>query len=84
MPPVILKTAVNVKQNVLVWSDRTDDKIGRIRPKRFSKNEIVANLPPDIEPATYGLSVTSASRSTSGFLSVAHLPEPLKEQGAQP
>lgn len=64
-PPAIVKTAIDAKENVLIISGH---RFGETRPtvilsdqvldvKRFSDTEVVANLPPDIEAATYGVTV---------------------------
>lgn len=88
-PPVVLKTAVDFKARVLVISGR---HFGTATPtvklagdvldvRRFSENEIVANLPRNIQAATYGLTVTSGSRyrSTSNLFGVAYLPRSMDE-----
>ena len=72
-PPVVLKTVVDFKKNILVISGR---HFGTATPtvkladdvldvQHFSENEIVANLPRTIQVATYGLTVTSGSRHRS-------------------
>lgn len=82
LPPVVWKTAVDLQENVLVISGR---RFGTTMPtvrlanyvlrlQRFTENEIVASLPPDIQTATYSLTVTNSSRSTSDLFSVAYLP----------
>ena len=88
-PPVVLKTVVDFKKNILVISGRhfgtatptvklADDALD---VQRFSENEIVVNLPRTIQAATYGLTVTSGSRhrSTSNLFGVAYLPRSMDE-----
>lgn len=81
LPPVVWKTAVDFQEKVLVISGR---RFGTAMPtvrladyvlrlQRFNENEIVASLPPDIQAATYGLTVTNG-RATSDLFSVAYLP----------
>ena len=85
--PVVLKTAVDFKENVLVISGR---HFGTAAPtvrlaeevldvKHFSEKEIVVSLPPDTQAATYHLTVTSGGRyrSTSEPFSVAYAPRGL-------
>lgn len=65
LPPTIVKSAVNVNENILVISGRN---FGATPPtvllaeqaldvKNYSESEIVAHLPQQLAPATYGLLV---------------------------
>ena len=69
--PVIIKTLVNPKENVMVISGRN---FGSTAPivrladyildvRRFSEQEIVVSLPRDTQPATYTLTVTTGGRT---------------------
>lgn len=69
--PVIVKTAVDTSENVLIISGR---HFGVAEPtvmladrtldvKRFSEREVVASLPPDFGGATYGVTVTTGGRN---------------------
>jgi hypothetical protein len=70
-PPKIMKVAVDNEQNGLIITGRNfgdtsptvrlADKV--LDVKRSSENEIIASLPLGIEPATYGLTVTTAGRN---------------------
>lgn len=79
LPPAIIKTAIDVKANVLIISGR---RFGEARPtvtlsdqelevKRFSDREVVAGLPPDLKAATYGVTViaTGRNRASSNLFS---------------
>jgi hypothetical protein len=70
-PPAIIKTAIDVKENVLIIIGH---RFGETRPtvtlsdqildvKRFSDHEVVASLPPDLEAATYGVTVIANGRN---------------------
>ena len=83
-PPMIMKTMVDEKENVLIISGRN---FGATSPsvsladqtldvKRFSDNEVVASLPQDFASATYGVTVTTGGRNrVSSNLFSATLPE---------
>lgn len=68
--PVIHKTTVDVKHNVIII---TGQKFGDLKPavrlanqalnvKRFSDREVVAALPENIAPGTYSVLVTSGEQ----------------------
>lgn len=69
-PPVIHKTTVDVKQNVIIItgqnfgmappSVRLANKV--LNVKQFSDHEVVAVLPGDIASGTYSVLVTSGSQ----------------------
>ena len=70
-PPMIMKTAVNAKENVLIITGRN---FGATLPtvtladqvldvQRFSEHEIVASLPQGLASATYGVTVTTSGRN---------------------
>ena len=78
-PPAIIKTAIDMKENVLIISGH---RFGEARPtvtlsdqelevKRFSDREVVAGLPPDLKAATYGVTViaTGRNRASSNLFS---------------
>lgn len=81
LPPVIVKAAVDVTENVLIISGRN---FGESRPtvllaedvlevKRFSSHEVVATLPRGLAHATYGITVITnhpRTRAASGPFSV--------------
>ena len=83
-PPMIMKTAVDEKENVLIISGRN---FGSTSPsvsladqtldvKRFSDDEVVASLPQDFASATYGVTVTTGGRNrVSSNLFSATLPD---------
>lgn len=65
LPPMIVKTVVDAKKNVLIITGRN---FGATLPtvmladqtldvKHFSENEVVASLPHDLTSATYGITV---------------------------
>ena len=68
-PPLIMKTAVDMQKNHLVITGRN---FGTTSPtvtladqvlnvQHFSEHEVVANLPPRLTAATYGVTVTVSS-----------------------
>lgn len=70
-PPMIVKTAVDPQGKTLIITGRN---FGTSTPtvmladqvldvKRFSEHEVVATLPSNFTPATYGVSVTTTGRS---------------------
>ena len=78
-PPMIVKTAVDAQEKVLIITGRN---FGTTLPtvmladqalvvKRFSEHEVVANLPRGLATATYGVSVTTSgnSRASSNLFS---------------
>lgn len=80
-PPLIVKVAVDAKENVLII---TGHNFGVIPPivtladqtlevKLSSEHEVVASLPRELTAATYGIAVTTSgpSRVNSNFFSVA-------------
>lgn len=82
--PLIIKTVVDEKENVLVISGRNfgvasptvrlAEHVLRIR--EFSQSEIVAHLPADLTSGTYGVSITTAgSNQISSNLFSAMLPD---------
>jgi len=65
-PPVIVRTAVDTKQNLLIISGRNfgttiptvklaDQKL---KVKHFTEQEVVANLPVGLPAANYGVTIT--------------------------
>lgn len=81
VPPMIEKVAVDAKKNAIII---TGWNFGSIPPyvrlsgqtlevERASANKIVAQLPPGIQPATYGLTVTTSgqNKTISNHFSVA-------------
>lgn len=65
LPPTIVKTSVDMKENVIIITGRN---FGATPPtvlmanqaldvKRFSEHEVVASLPHDLISATYGITV---------------------------
>lgn len=75
--PMIMKTAVDTKESLLIITGRN---FGPTMPtvfladqaldvQRFTPNEIVALLPRELAPATYGVVVTSndRNRASSNF-----------------
>lgn len=76
LPPVILKVAVDAKENAIVVSGQNfGDASPAVRlagqildVKRFSENEVVASLPRDIQSATYLLTVSSSGRDQATSL----------------
>jgi len=83
LPPMIVKTAVDAQEKILIITGRN---FGATLPtvmladqaldvKRFSEHEVVASLPLGIRPATYGVSVTTSGRTrASSNLFSATLP----------
>ena len=83
LPPMIVKTVVDVQEKVLIITGRN---FGATLPtvmladqaldvKRFSEHEVVANLPRGLTAATYGVTVTTSGRNrTSSNLFSAALP----------
>jgi len=80
--PIIVKVAMDAKENTIVitgWNfggtpPPNVHLAGQVlKVKHVSVNEIVAHLPPNIQPATYGLTVTPGGRNqaTSDYFSVA-------------
>jgi len=80
-PPMIVKTSVDTQGKTLIISGRN---FGTTTPsvmladqvlevKRFSGNEVVANLPHGLAPANYGVSVTTSgkNRASSNLFSAA-------------
>ena len=80
-PPMIVKTSVDTQGKMLIITGRN---FGTTAPtvmladqalevKRFSENEIVANLPHGLATATYGVSVTTSgnNRASSNLFSAA-------------
>lgn len=78
--PIIVKVAVDARENAIVITGRNfGDALPTVRladqllnVTRFTENQVVAMLPPGVEPATYGLTVTTAngrSSITSGVFS---------------
>lgn len=78
-PPMIVKISVDQQSKTLTITGRN---FGTTAPavrladqplavKRFSENEIVANLPHGLATATYGISVTTSgnNRASSNFFS---------------
>ncbi len=70
-PPMIMKTAVDAKENVLIITGRN---FGATPPtvtladqtldvQRFSEHEVVASLPSDLASASYGVTVTTSGRN---------------------
>ena len=70
-PPMILKTALHAKENAIIITGRN---FGTTPPtvtladqaldvQRFSENEVVASLPPDLASATYSVTVTTSGRN---------------------
>ena len=70
-PPMIVKTAVDAQEKVLIITGRN---FGATAPtviltdqvldvKHFSENEVVANLPHGLTAATYGVTVTTNGRN---------------------
>ena len=84
LPPMIIKTMVDARENVLII---TGHNFGSTPPtvlladlaldvKRFSQHEVVANLPQGLVSATYGVSVTTGGRNrASSNLFSATLPD---------
>ena len=82
-PPMIVKTAVDTQEKTLTITGRN---FGATTPtviladqildvKRFSEHEVVASLPRGLTAATYGVTVTTTSRSrASSNLFSATLP----------
>ena len=73
LPPMIVKTAVDAQEKVLIITGRN---FGATPPtvmladqaldvKRFSEHEVVANLPRGLTAATYGVTVTTSGRNRS-------------------
>ncbi len=71
LPPIIIKTAVDAKQNVLII---TGYNFGATLPtvtladqtlgvQRFSEHEVVASLPQGLASATYGVTVITSGRN---------------------
>ena len=70
-PPMIIKTVVDMKENVLIITGRhfgataptvtLADQILDVR--RFSEQEVVANLPQGLTAATYGVAVITGGRN---------------------
>jgi len=83
LPPMIVKTSMDTQEKTLII---TGHNFGTTAPtvmladlaldvKRFSKNEIVANLPHGLAAATYGVSVTNSGKNrASSNLFSATLP----------
>lgn len=86
--PMIMKTAVDVKENILIITGRN---FGATLPtvtladqtldvKGFSEYEVVASLPPGLTSATYGVIVTTSGRNqASSNLFSAALPATTKK-----
>ena len=86
--PMIMKTAVDVKANILIITGRN---FGATLPtvtladqaldvKGFSEYEVVASLPLGLTPATYGVIVTTSGRNqASSNLFSAALPATTKK-----
>lgn len=85
VPPLIMKTAVDVQKNLLVITGRNFGTTAptvtladqALQVQHFSEHEVVANLPPRLTAATYGVTVTVSSgrnRASSNPFS-AMLPE---------
>ncbi len=71
LPPMIVKTAVDAQEKVLIITGRN---FGATLPtvmladqaldvKHFSEHEVVANLPRGLTAATYGVTVTTSGRN---------------------
>ena len=71
LPPMIVMTAVDAQENVLIITGRN---FGTTPPtvlladqvldvKRFSEREVVASLPHGLASATYGVTVTTSGRN---------------------
>jgi len=83
-PPMIMKTEVDEKENVLIITGRNFGPTSpsvlladqALEVKRFSDNEVVASLPQDFASATYGVTVTTGGRNrASSNLFSATLPD---------